>query len=83
MYESSGPRESDESGESGEPGELDESGKLDEYGEPGSKEEKSLLEEEINGDADQPTNRANIEQSDLSKLENRKGRDLQCLYGSL
>ena len=31
----------------------------------------------------QPTNRANIEQSDLSKLENRKGRDLQCLYGSL
>ena len=36
----------------GEPGELDESGKLDEYGEPGSKEENSLLEEEINGDAD-------------------------------
>ena len=52
----------------GEPGELDESGKLDEYGEPGSKEENSLLEEEINGDADQPTNRANIEQSDSSKV---------------
>ena len=48
--------------------ELDESGKLDEYGEPGSKEEKSLLEEEINGDADQPTNRANIEQSAFSKV---------------